>query len=130
MRSSGLAILYALGVTIFGGTTQFIVAWLIDWTKDPMVPAWYQIVANVASIVGVMLLMPHADVARERAARTASPGLRAGPLSGPAKAGHYVWGRAAQCALSIEYQREFAGAAAFTFAGTGNTRYGLLVSTS
>jgi MFS family permease len=69
VRSSGLAILYALSVTIFGGTTQFIVAWLIDWTKDPMVPAWYQIVANVASIVGVMLLMPHADVARERAAR-------------------------------------------------------------
>ena len=69
VRSSGLAILYALGVTIFGGTTQFIVAWLIDWTKDPMVPAWYQIVANIASIVGVMLLMPHADVAHERAAR-------------------------------------------------------------
>lgn len=69
VRSSGLAILYALGVTIFGGTTQFIVAWLIDWTKDPMVPAWYQIVANVASIVGVMLLMPHAEVVRERAAR-------------------------------------------------------------
>jgi MHS family proline/betaine transporter-like MFS transporter len=69
VRSSGLAILYALGVTIFGGTTQFIVAWLIDWTKDPMVPAWYQIAANVASIVGVMLLMPHAEVVRERAAR-------------------------------------------------------------
>jgi MFS family permease len=67
VRSSGLAILYALSVTIFGGTTQFIVAWLIDWTKDPMVPAWYQIVANVASIIGVMLLMPHAEVLRERA---------------------------------------------------------------
>ena len=38
VRSSGLAILYALGVTIFGSTTQFVVAWLIDWTKDPMVP--------------------------------------------------------------------------------------------
>ena len=46
MRSSGLGILYALGVTIFGGTTQFVVAWLIDVTKDPMVPAWYQIAAN------------------------------------------------------------------------------------
>jgi hypothetical protein len=57
---------------IFGGTTQFIVAWLIDSTKDPMVPAWYQIVANVASIVGVMLLMPHADVVRERKAHLAA----------------------------------------------------------
>jgi MFS family permease len=68
VRSSGLGVVYALGVTIFGGTTQFVVAWLIDWTKDPMVPAWYQIAANVAAIIGVMLLMPHADVAHEPAA--------------------------------------------------------------
>ena len=72
VRSSGLSILYALSVTIFGGTTQFVVAWLIDWTKDPMVPAWYQIVANVAGIVGVMLLMPHEEVVRERAAHVAA----------------------------------------------------------
>jgi MFS family permease len=68
VRSSGLAILYALSVTIFGGTTQFAVAWLIDLTKDPMVPAWYQMIANVASIVGVVLLMPSAEVMRERRA--------------------------------------------------------------
>ena len=52
---------YALGVTIFGGTTQFVVAWLIDSTGNPMVPAWYQIAANVVAIVGVLLLMPHAE---------------------------------------------------------------------
>jgi MFS family permease len=69
VRSSGLAILYALGVTIFGGTTQFVVAWLIDWTKDPMIPAWYQIIANIAGIIGVLLLTPHAEVVRERALR-------------------------------------------------------------
>jgi len=67
VRSSGVGILYALGVTIFGGTTQFVVAWLIDWTKNPLVPAWYQIVANMASIIGVVLLMPHAETVRERA---------------------------------------------------------------
>ena len=69
VRSSGLAILYALGVMIFGGTTQFVVAWLIDVTKNPMVPAWYQIVATSASIVGVVLMTPHAEVLRERAVR-------------------------------------------------------------
>jgi len=79
VRSSGLAILYAIGVTIFGGTTQFVVAWLIDWTKDPMVPAWYQIVANVASIVGVALLKPHAEVLRER--RASAPLPLAEPLA-------------------------------------------------
>ena len=72
VRSSGLAILYALGVMIFGGTTQFVVAWLIDVTKDPLVPAWYQMAATAASIVGVMLLTPHPEVLRERAALAAS----------------------------------------------------------
>ena len=67
VRSTGLAIPYALGVTIFGGTTQFVVTWLIDWTQDPMVPAWYQIVANIVSIIGVLLLAPHREVVRERA---------------------------------------------------------------
>jgi MFS family permease len=72
VRSSGLGILYALGVMIFGGTTQFIVAWLISWTKDPMVPAWYQMIANVAAIIGVLLLMPNPEVGREQAAYDAA----------------------------------------------------------
>jgi MFS family permease len=67
VRSTGLAIPYALGVTIFGGTTQFVVTWLIDWAQDPMVPAWYQIIANIVSIIGVLLLAPHREVVRERA---------------------------------------------------------------
>ncbi len=70
VRSSGLAILYALGVSIFGGTTQFVVAWLIDASGDPMVPAYYQIAANMAGIIGVALLVPDAEVARERAAQS------------------------------------------------------------
>jgi len=61
VRSSGLGILYALGVMLFGGTTQFVVAWLIDWTQNPMVPAWYQMVANVAAIVGIVLLRSHPE---------------------------------------------------------------------
>jgi len=71
VRSSGLAIMYALSVTIFGGTTQFIVAWLIDWTNDPLVPAWYQIIANVIAIVAVAALSTHAEVLAERSRATA-----------------------------------------------------------
>jgi MFS family permease len=66
VRSSGLAILYALGVAIFGGTTQFVVAWLIDWTKDPMVPAYYLVAANLVTIVGLTFMVPHAEVVRAR----------------------------------------------------------------
>jgi MFS family permease len=58
VRSSGLAILYAASVAIFGGTTQFVVTWLIQATGSPLVPAWYQIVANLASIVAILMLLP------------------------------------------------------------------------
>jgi MFS family permease len=71
VRSSGLAILYASGVAIFGGTTQFVVAGLIDLTANPMVPAYYMIAANVATIVGLALMMPHAEVLRAREPRLA-----------------------------------------------------------
>jgi MFS family permease len=79
VRSSGLAILYALSVTIFGGTTQFVVAWLIDVFKDPLVPAWYQIIANVGSIVGVMLMTPHAEVEPFANRETEATRLHASP---------------------------------------------------
>jgi hypothetical protein len=68
VRSSGLAILYALGVMIFGGTTQFVVAWLIDLTKDPLMPAYYMIAANLLTIVGLALIVPHEEVLRARLA--------------------------------------------------------------
>jgi len=58
VRSSGMGLLYNLGVLIFGGTTQFVIAWLIDATGDPMVPGWYQIAANIVSIFGIALLTP------------------------------------------------------------------------
>jgi hypothetical protein len=63
------------GGDIFGGTTQFAVAWLIDWTKDPMVPAWYQMAANVVAIIGIMLLTPHPEALRERVAHVDRQGL-------------------------------------------------------
>jgi len=44
------------------------VAWLIHVTGNPLVPAWYQIVANVASIVGIALLTAPAEVLPEGAA--------------------------------------------------------------
>jgi MFS family permease len=72
VRSSGFGLIYSLGVAIFGGTTQFIVAWLIDWTKDPMVPAWYQIAANLAAIAGILLLVPHAESRRDGVAPVAA----------------------------------------------------------
>lgn len=56
VRSAGLSISYAIAVTVFGGSTQLIIAWLIETLQDPLVPAWYQIGANLISLVAIMLI--------------------------------------------------------------------------
>jgi MFS family permease len=56
VRSSGLSIAYSISVTVFGGSTQLIIAWLIKTMDDPLVPAWYQIGANLLSILAILLI--------------------------------------------------------------------------
>ncbi len=56
VRSAGLSIAYAISVTVFGGSTQLIIAWLIERLHDPLIPAWYQIGANLLSLIGIMLI--------------------------------------------------------------------------
>jgi hypothetical protein len=46
-------------VTIFGGSAQFVVQGLIDWTGDPLMPAWYQIAANIVSLTAILLITAH-----------------------------------------------------------------------
>jgi MHS family citrate/tricarballylate:H+ symporter-like MFS transporter len=54
IRSGGVAITYALSITIFGGTTQYAVAWLIKQTGSPLAPAWYWTVAAIVGLVAVI----------------------------------------------------------------------------
>jgi hypothetical protein len=56
IRTTGLAIAYALGVTLFGGTAQFVFTWLIGSPPSPLAPVWYVIVANLVSIAAVLAL--------------------------------------------------------------------------
>jgi len=57
IRATGMSIAYAIGVSLFGGTTQFIVAWLAGSTGNPIAPAWYCAAASVVTAVA-MLLVP------------------------------------------------------------------------
>ncbi len=41
VRSGALSVVYALAVSIFGGSTQFVIAWLTGVTGNPLAPAWY-----------------------------------------------------------------------------------------
>ena len=50
VRSSALSICYAVSVSIFGGTTQFVVAWLIGTTGDSLSPAYYVILTSAVGL--------------------------------------------------------------------------------
>ncbi len=56
VRSMGLAVIYAIGVAVFGGVAQPYVTWLIKATGSPMAPAWYMMAAAGVGIVAMSLM--------------------------------------------------------------------------
>ena len=56
VRTSGLAIAYALGVTIFGGTAQILFTWIIGATGDKLSWIWYIIAMSVISVLATWAL--------------------------------------------------------------------------
>jgi MFS family permease len=53
VRASGLSVIYSVGVTIFGGSSQFIVTWLIAKTGNPLSPALYLVACGVVTLCAV-----------------------------------------------------------------------------
>ncbi|WP_035657573.1 MFS transporter, partial [Bradyrhizobium sp. STM 3809] len=53
VRATGMSLVYALGVAIFGGFGQFIVTWLIGATGSPVAPAWYVIACCAATLIAL-----------------------------------------------------------------------------
>lgn len=65
-RAGILSLVYALSIATFGGSAQFVVAWLTDITKNDLAPAWYMSAA-VAIALGAMLFVKEtAPVKTER----------------------------------------------------------------
>jgi MFS family permease len=62
VRSGGLAIMYALSISVFGGSTQFIVAWLTRVTGNPMTPAWYLIGGVTLGLIAILSMPETAPV--------------------------------------------------------------------
>jgi len=56
LRAVGMSIAYAVGVALFGGTTQFVVTWLIGATGNPASPALYVTATSILAAVGMYLL--------------------------------------------------------------------------
>jgi len=56
VRATGMSLVYALGVAVFGGFGQFIVTWLIAATGNPLAPAWYVIACCLCSLAALRAL--------------------------------------------------------------------------
>ncbi|RKE39880.1 MFS transporter [Paraburkholderia sp. BL23I1N1] len=52
-RAAGISVIYSFGVVLFGGFSPFLVTWLITWTGDPMIPAWYLMAATLLTLVAL-----------------------------------------------------------------------------
>jgi MHS family proline/betaine transporter-like MFS transporter len=55
VRATSLGIIYALGVTIFGGFAQFIVSGLWRMSGSFYAPAWYVLACGMVSLAGIVL---------------------------------------------------------------------------
>jgi MFS family permease len=51
VRSAGLAIAYAVSVSIFGGGAQAFVTWLVKETNDPLSPAYFLVAVTLLGVV-------------------------------------------------------------------------------
>lgn len=66
VRSGALAMVYALAISVFGGSTQFAVAWLTRLTGNALAPAWYMIGSVLLGLLAVSLLPESAPVRLQR----------------------------------------------------------------
>ena len=56
VRCCGFSTAYAISVAVFGGTTQFVIAWLIGTTGDPLSPAYYVILSGLVGLWAILQL--------------------------------------------------------------------------
>jgi MFS family permease len=56
IRSGAVATIYAFAISIFGGSTQFVIKLLIDRTGNPLAPAWYWTGAAIVGLIAMMLV--------------------------------------------------------------------------
>jgi len=56
IRSTGLALTYALDVAIFGGTATYVVTWLVGVTGDPLASTYYVMAANVVVLLAALAI--------------------------------------------------------------------------
>lgn len=62
VRSGAFAIMYALSISMFGGSAQFMVAWLTRLTGNPLAPAWYMIGGVMVGLIALRAMPERAPI--------------------------------------------------------------------
>jgi MFS family permease len=62
VRSGGVGLIYAVTIAIFGGTTQFMIAWIIAKTGDPLAPAYYMMAGIGIGLIAMLLVRETAPI--------------------------------------------------------------------
>jgi MFS family permease len=62
IRSGTVAIIYAFAISIFGGSTQFLITWLIRVTGSPLAPGWFWTAAAFVFVMTAIALSESAPV--------------------------------------------------------------------
>jgi MFS family permease len=62
VRSGVVATVYAFAISIFGGSTQFMLTWLLALTGNPLTPAYYWIGALLVGLTAMALVKESAPV--------------------------------------------------------------------
>jgi len=62
IRSGTVAIIYAFAISIFGGSTQFLITWLIRVTGSPLAPGWFWAAAALIFVMTALGLSESAPV--------------------------------------------------------------------
>jgi MHS family citrate/tricarballylate:H+ symporter-like MFS transporter len=63
--------MYAVAISLCGGTTQFAIKALTDLTRSPLTPAWYMTGAVLLGGIAMALMHETAPVTQERNALAA-----------------------------------------------------------
>ncbi|MDE2466358.1 MAG: MFS transporter, partial [Alphaproteobacteria bacterium] len=62
IRASAFGTVYSIAMAFFGGSSEFVVTWLIHISASPMAPAWYVAGATAVAQVALMFLPESAPV--------------------------------------------------------------------
>jgi MFS transporter, MHS family, citrate/tricarballylate:H+ symporter len=55
-RAGTLALVYAFAVAVFGGSTQFVIKWLLRASGNPLAPGWYMLAAALLGLMSMSLM--------------------------------------------------------------------------